>query len=263
MRIAVCQNKGGSGKSAMVVNLAAALAEAGEEVDVADVDPQGNASRRLGARPEPDQMTISEAIKCDALGAARDAYVPCGWGGIYGRRIRVLPARFELENRISEAGTVGAVKRLRRALAGCDDRRITLLDCPPSLGHLTQLAMVAADVVLIVAEPEFDGIEGAVRVLNFVRDHADDLSNPRLRVAGVVPSRVRTGLGVHDFQIEGLDACFPGLVWAPHIRERAVVKAAADSVAPLRSLRTVPAREVADDFAKLATKVKHLQEAAA
>ncbi|MEU9129834.1 ParA family protein [Kitasatospora sp. NPDC048540] len=263
MRIAVCQNKGGSGKSAMVVNLAAALAEGGDEVDVADVDPQGNSSRRLGARPDADQMTISEAIKCDALGAARDAYVPCGWGGIYGSRIRVLPARFELENRISEAGTVGAVKRLRRALAGCDDRRITLLDCPPSLGHLTQLAMVAADVVLIVAEPEFDGIEGAVRVLNFVRDHADDLSNPRLRVAGVVPSRVRTGLGVHDFQIDGLDSCFPGLVWAPHIRERAVVKAAADSVAPLRSLRSQPAREVADDFAKLATRVKDLQEAAA
>ena len=134
MRIAVCQNKGGSGKSAMVVNLAAALAEAGELVDVADVDPQGNASRRLGARPAPDQMTISEAIKCDALGAARDAYVPCGWGGVYGERIRVLPARFELENRISEAGTVGAVKRLKRALAGCDDRRITLLDL--SLIHI-------------------------------------------------------------------------------------------------------------------------------
>ena len=158
MRIAVGNNKGGVGKTTVTVNLAAALAEAGRRVLVVDVDPQANAGRRLGVVHDPaaPRPTISEAIQANAAGCAADVLVPCGWTGEEYRRIDVAPARFDLENRVSEAATLGAVLRLKTALDGVDDDHdVVLIDCPPSLGHLTQLALAAADAAVCVAEPEF------------------------------------------------------------------------------------------------------------
>ncbi|WP_344044212.1 ParA family protein, partial [Saccharothrix xinjiangensis] len=104
IRVALGNNKGGSGKTAGTVNLAAALAERGLRVLVVDLDPQANASRRLGRRFDPTNpsTTVSEAIQNAGQGVAADALVPCGWPDPYASRIDVIPARYDLENRISE-----------------------------------------------------------------------------------------------------------------------------------------------------------------
>src|SRR5512141_1944773 len=193
-RVAIGNNKGGTGKTAATVNLAAALAEKGRRVLVVDLDPQANASRRLGAAFDPANPcpTVSEAIQVGVEGVAADAVAPCGWSGVYGELIEVIPARFDLENRVSEAAVLGAVGRLRRALADVDDDHdVTLLDCPPSLGHLTQLGLAAADWALCTVEPEYDGVEGAVRFRDFVTTQAAELRNPELRMAGLLVRRVR------------------------------------------------------------------------
>jgi cellulose biosynthesis protein BcsQ len=239
-RVAIGNNKGGTGKTVATVNLAAAWAEAGRRVLVVDMDPQANASRRLGAAFDPaaPSVTVSEAIQSGAEGVAADAVRACGWSGLYGELIDVIPARFDLENRVSEAAVLGAVGRLRRALAGADDEHdVTLIDCPPSLGHLTQLALAAADVALCTVEPEYDGVEGAVRFRDFIATQAEELKNPELRLIGFLASRVRTNLGAHSFQLDGLAESFGAdLVWTPHIPERAVVKDASDTAVPLRQL---------------------------
>lgn len=256
-RVAIGNNKGGSGKTAATVNLAAALAEAGLRVLVVDLDPQANASRRLAAAVDPAHpvLTTAEVIKDGGQGVAEQAVQPCGWDG-YTERIQVIPARFDLENRISEAGTVGAVLRLRRALAGVDDAHdVTLFDCPPSLGHLTQLALAAAHVAVATVEPEYDSVEGALRYRDFIQahDNREALSNPSLRIAGYIVSRVRANLGAHTFQLDGLAETFgTDLVWSPHMPERAPIKDAADAAVPLRSLGTSPGRTMAalwDDLA--------------
>lgn len=91
-------------------------------------------------------------------------------------RIDVLPARFELINRKSEAGVVGATFRLKKALSGwTEDYDVVLLDTRPELGHLVQMAIVAADTVLIVAAPEHDAVAAAVR--DFVVRPAANLAN--------------------------------------------------------------------------------------
>ena len=239
-RIVVGNHKGGAGKTAYVVNTAAALATRGHRVLVVDLDPQANASRRLGFRWTPDNPvpTVSEAIKADTPGIAAQAIYRCGWDDPAAERIDLIPARFDLENRISEAGTVGAFKRLRNALEGVDDEYdITLIDCPPSLGHLTQMALAAGDGVVIVVEPEYDGVEGAVRLRDFVTTRAADLDNPGLPIIGYVVSRYRRGLGAHAYQVDGFAELFGDKVWKPYVPERASIKDAADAAVPLHSIR--------------------------
>jgi chromosome partitioning protein len=243
-RVAIGNHKGGSGKTAATTGFAAALAEQGKRVLVVDLDPQANATRRLGAAYDPEHPvpTTAEVIRDASEGIAAQAIRPCGWEEPYSDHIDVIPARFDLENRISEAGIVGAVLRLQRAMAGTDDEYdVTLFDCPPSLGHLTQLALAAADVAVCTVEPEYDSVEGAMRYRDFVADahNRAGLSNPDLRLIGYIVCRVRPGVGAHAFQLEGLPEVFGAdAVWEPYIPERAAQKDSSDGMVPLRLVPT-------------------------
>lgn len=257
-RVVIGNHKGGSGKTAFTVNIAAALTAAGKRVLVVDLDPQANASRRLGWRFDPTRPvpTIAEAIKADEAGVAADAIYQCGQNG-EGSSVDLLPSRFDLENRVSEAGVVGAVTRLRKALDGVDDDYdVTLLDCPPSLGHLTQMALAAGDVAVCTVEPEYDSVEGAVRFRDFITSRRGDLGNPDLTLIGYVVSRVRAGVGAHAFQLAGLDDLFGAeSVWSPHIPEQAQIKDAADAAVPLRQLGHPRAAEMAGVYDQLAARL--------
>lgn len=260
-RIAVGNHKGGSGKTQTVTQLAAALAELGHRVLVVDVDPQANASRRLAAAYDPNDPTptTAEVIQSGAEGVAADAVRPCGWpADPYGDHIDVIPARFDLDNRLSEAGIVGAVLRLSTALEGVDDGHdVTLLDCQPSLSHLTQLALAAADHALAVLDPEYDGVDGAIRYRDFVLDRTTrrGLGNPELRFAGPVVNRYDKRVGAHGFQLEGLVETFGPGVWEPYIPERAAAKDAAEMAVPLRRIGTPQGREQADLYIQLAHRL--------
>lgn len=259
-RIVIGNNKGGSGKTVTTTNVAAALAELGRTVLVVDMDPQANATRRLGFKGTPDQPTVSEAIHASTpgqKGAAADAVYSIGWPGIYGERIDIVPARYDLENRVSEAGTVGAAGRLRRALSGVDEAYdVTLLDCPPSLGHLTILAMAAADAAIATVEPEYDSVDGGVRYREFIEMNGEDLGNSALYLMGIVVGRVRANITAHAFQLGGLKALFGSdLVWEPTVPERSVIKDAADAALPLNALAGVRASATAEIFTELAEKI--------
>lgn len=217
----ISNNKGGVAKTELTVQLAAALARAGKNVLVVDMDPQANATRRLGIEWDAKVpiLTMSEVIKADQVGAGEGAVVACGWAAHDGtptpeaERIDVLPARFDLINRETEAGVVGAVRRLQKALEGwTDDYDVILIDTRPDLGHLVQMSMAAADTIIIPTDPNYDSVEAAIRVNDFVTRHAIDIANPTLTVGGVVVTRRKTTIE-HDYQIEGLRAQFGDLVW--------------------------------------------------
>ncbi len=254
-RVGIGNNKGGTGKTTATVNLAAALAEEGLRVLVVDMDPQANATRRLGLRYDPDRpiVTTSEVISSAGEGVAAEAIVSCGWPEPYRDRISLIPARFDLENRVSEAGVLGAHQRLATAMHGADDDfDITLIDFAPSLGHLTQLGLAASDAVVCTLEPEYDAVEGALRFRDFVGQYGRHLNPEGLAVIGYYVGGVRSRVGEHEFQLAGLPDTFGAdVVWEPHIPERAAVKDAASSALPLRLLGTTPAREIADRFSDL------------
>jgi chromosome partitioning protein len=217
----ISNNKGGVAKSELTVQTAAALARAGKSVLVVDMDPQANATRRLGIEWDPENPipTMSEVIKADQIGAGEGAVISCGWTNPDGtptaeaENIDLLPARFDLINRETEAGVVGAVRRLQKALQGwTEGYDVILIDTRPDLGHLVQMSMAAADTILIPTDPNFDSVEGAIRVNDFAVRHAIDIANPTLAVGGIVVTRRKATLE-HDYQIEGLRTQFGDLVW--------------------------------------------------
>jgi chromosome partitioning protein len=225
--IAFANNKGGTGKTTCVVQTAAALARAGKSVLVADLDPQGNATQSFGLDPESLQSipTVSEAIKANTHGerggegAAADVVVSCEWRDSRGalteeaKLIHVLPARFDLENRESESGTPGAVRRFAKALAGvAENYDYVLVDTRPSLGHLSQLAYAAADYVVLVTTPTYFAAEGAGRVVDFISTSAVDLNNSKLKLGGVVINKVKQTTADRA-QIDGIVETYGDKVW--------------------------------------------------
>lgn len=260
VRIALGNNKGGVGKTSATINLAAGLAEEGKTVLVAALDPQMNAERRMGVHVDEDnhpQPTISEAIKDGRPGVAIDAIHDIAWPEPYCSRIKVLPARYDLENRISEAAVPMAVRRLHVALEGVDDDfDYTLLDLPPSLGHLTQIGVSTAHYTLIISEPEYDSVSSAVRMRDFIDANAVALYNPDHRILGYIVNRYRPQLGAHNFQLEGMPETFgDDMLWRPYIEERTVIKDAADSEVPVRTLGTAVASDQANNWRKLAQRL--------
>lgn len=266
IRIAIANNKGGTGKTSTSVNLAASFAEHDRRILIIDLDPQGNAGRRLGAQIDASQPTISDVLKAiaeqpnaDLSGCAADAFATIGWPEPYRDLITLIPSRPDLENRaLTEAGLLGAVQRLDVALDGADDEfDIVIIDCPPNLGHLTQIALSAADEVLIVMDAELDGIEGAMAMRDFIAHSRKKLSNPELHIMGYIVNKVDLRLGADRYQAEQvIPDVFGDDLLQPMLPLRAVVKDAADS-APPRPLRVLgpSGYDVADRYDALAALI--------
>jgi chromosome partitioning protein len=208
---AITNFKGGSGKTVTAVNLACALARKGYRVGAIDLDPQGNLTTGLAvdlATPLPDgtlQPTISEALEADRRGCAAAAIVQCGFSVEYAANIRVIGAAEDLTNRDNEMHIPGAYKRLARVLDGAiDDCDFALIDTGPGLGLLQQMALNAADTVLIATLSEGDSIIGATRLTRFIAASMERLDNPGLRIIGYLPCSYDGRLGVHQRGVQTL-----------------------------------------------------------
>ncbi len=179
--IALCNQKGGVGKTTTTINLGAALADYGRKVLVVDFDPQGAASVGLGVNPNALDTTIYNLLMERSVTFADVVRSTTVEG------LDLLPANIDLS--AAEVQLVGEVAResiLSRVLRQAEeDYDVILVDCQPSLGLLTVNALTAAHGVLIPLECEFFALRGVALLIETVEKVRDRL-NPRLQVDGIL-----------------------------------------------------------------------------
>jgi chromosome partitioning protein len=181
MIIAMCNQKGGVGKTTTTINLGAALAEAGVKVLLVDFDPQGSLSVGLGVNPHTLELSVYNLL----LGRDTEPDEVIAPTSVEG--LDVLPSNIDLS--AAEVQLVSEVAReqtLLRVLEKVrDDYDVILIDCAPSLGLLTVNALTAADKVIMPLECEFFALRGIALLTDTIAKVQDRL-NPRLEILGIL-----------------------------------------------------------------------------
>lgn len=179
--IAVCNQKGGVGKTTTTINLGAALAELGRRVLLVDFDPQGALSAGLGINANTLDLTV-HTLLTERRVDVHDVIVRTEF-----QDLDVVPANIDLSSaEITLINEVAREQILARALRDViDEYDVILIDCQPSLGLLTVNALTAAHGVIIPLECEYFAMRG-VRLLQESIDKVQDRLNPRLELDGIL-----------------------------------------------------------------------------
>ncbi|SNV85078.1 partitioning protein [Corynebacterium urealyticum] len=179
--IAMCNQKGGVGKTTSTINMGAALAEFGRKVLLVDLDPQGALSAGLGISHEELDVTVHNLL-VDNSSSIFDAILPSGV-----ENLDLVPANIDLSAaEIQLVNEVGREQALARALRPVmKDYDFIIIDCQPSLGLLTVNALSCADSVMIPVESEYFSLRGLALLMDTVEKVRDRL-NFKLEVLGIL-----------------------------------------------------------------------------
>lgn len=178
--IAVCNQKGGTGKTTTAINLAVYLAVDGSRTLLVDADPQGNASSGLGV----DKNAIERSLYHVLIDhhEPKDVIVKTSI-----ENLRLIPSNIDLIGAEIELVEIeGREGRLKEALEKIkDDFDFIIIDCPPSLGLITLNSLVSASSVLIPVQCEYYALEGLgqlTKTINLVKETL----NPALQIEGIL-----------------------------------------------------------------------------
>ncbi|MCU1558446.1 MAG: chromosome partitioning protein [Microbacteriaceae bacterium] len=178
--IALCNQKGGVGKTTTAISLGAALAGYGRRVLAVDFDPQGALSAGLGVAMH-DVANIYDLM----LGSVKDAHDAIQHTST--PNLDIIPANIDLSaaevHLVNEVAREQILARVLRQVSGEYD--VILIDCQPSLGLLTVNALTASHGVLIPLECEFFALRGVALLVETI-DKVRDRLNPALELDGIL-----------------------------------------------------------------------------
>jgi chromosome partitioning protein len=182
--IAMCNQKGGVGKTTSTINLGAALAEYGRRVLLVDMDPQGALSAGLGVPHYELEKTVHNLL-IEPRVSIDDVLIPSRV-----KNMDLVPSNIDLSAaEIQLVNEVGREQTLARALHPVLDRYdYVLIDCQPSLGLLTVNGLSCSDGVVIPTECEFFSLRGLALLTDTVEKVRDRL-NPKLEISGILLTR--------------------------------------------------------------------------
>jgi len=179
--VAVCNQKGGVGKTTTTINLGAALAQFGRRVLLVDFDPQGALSVGLGIQPHELDLTVYNLLM-ERGTSASEVVVKTSVAGmeLLPSNIDLSGAEVQLVHEVGREFVLGGV--LEPLLPEYD---VVLIDCQPSLGLLTVNALACADGIIVPLECEYFAMRG-VALLTDTIDKVSRRINPRLAMDGLL-----------------------------------------------------------------------------
>ena len=179
-KIAVINQKGGSGKTTTVVNTGAFLAQKGKRVLLIDLDPQSHTTIHLGFEPPQIKKSVYDLLirKVPMKEIVLETYV---------KNMSLVPANIELASaEIELVNEIGREIILRDAVKKSRmDFDYVLVDCPPSLGLLTLNALTTADEIFIPIQAEFFALEGLTKLMQTIEIVKNRL-NSSTEISGII-----------------------------------------------------------------------------
>ena len=219
--IAIANEKGGTGKTTLAVNLGAALAIRGMKTLLIDMDPQGNASYILSKVTDDDPAMYSVLTDKDTV---LDSVIR----PTTTNRLDIAPSNLHLAGaEIQLATLLGRENALKRKLAPelVDRYDVVLIDTSPSLGLLTINALNAADYALIPVSCDFLSLVGLTLLFDTIRLCQEQLGS-HVRVLGLVANRYDRREKVSAEVLDALKRQFNTLLFETVIRVNVRLKEA-------------------------------------
>ncbi len=219
--IAVCNLKGGVGKTTSTVNIGASLARSGKRVLLIDCDPQGNLTNWLRATPCNGESTLYEILRGQAT--VRSAALPTRWPNL-----SVVPASPKLHE--IDRGALAGERVLWARM--CEDYDYALFDCSASPGVVLANALTAADEVIAPVQAKGMALSGIKRLQQLIADVAER-GRTDIKLAGILvclfDGRTKIARGV----LGQLRARYAEIVFDTVVHENVKLSEAADRRLPI------------------------------
>lgn len=212
--IAICNQKGGVGKTTTAINLSASLAASEKKTLLIDMDAQCNATTGIGLDKDSENVTIYDILTKREY---NDNSVSIRDGIVKSEQIEfldILPSCVDLAG--AEIELVNVMARERQLSNAIEDIRdlydYVIIDSPPSLGLVTINVLTATDSVLIPIQCEYYALEGLAELLNTIRLVQKNL-NTKLVIEGVLLTMYDGRLNLSKQVAEDVRSCFSGKVF--------------------------------------------------
>jgi len=232
--LSVSSLKGGVGKTTVALGLASASLSRGLRTLVVDLDPQSDATTALGATREL-KLSCAEVLKLPKHANVVRAIVSSDWESPSAGKMDLLPGSPKVVEFDSPTPTKRDLWRLEEALSRVEtDYDLVIVDTPPSLNGLTQLAWTASDRVLIVAEPSIFSVLAADRAMRAITAISKQTAG-RLKPLGVLVNRYIPASKEHQFRLAELEQLFGADLLSVAIEEHSAVQQAQGAARPIHS----------------------------